>query len=114
MMFPKNKRHEDKKWLLAQREMSCIFTASDTVEVAHIRKGTNTGISQKPHDYYTLPIDYRLHKDQHQRGEITFYQTQTNEWPSTMMEAYLAMAKLRYLTWLVTQKRENEAIELLK
>lgn len=110
----KTEKHRDKKWLMHQRQSPCVFTGSDTVEVAHIRKGTNTGISQKPHDYYTLPIDYRLHKEQHQHGEITFYQTQANEYPLTTIEAFLAMSKLSYLVWLVREGREKEAIDLLK
>ena len=109
----KQKRHEDKSWLLAQRELPCIFTGSDQVEACHVRKGTNTGKSQKPHDYFTLSLDYRLHREQHSIGEISFWQKYLNEYPLVMMEMVLAFAKLRYLVWLTNNNREKEAIDML-
>ena len=105
--------HRDKQWLLEQRNQSCIFSGSDTVEVAHIRKGANAGLATKPHDYLTLPIHYELHRDQHQHGEMSFYLKMANEFPLVLMEMVRAFAKLRYLAWLVKNKRNTEAIELL-
>lgn len=107
-------QHRDKKWLLHQRNEACVLTSSSQVEVAHLRKGTHTGSSQKPADYFTLPLDYRLHREQHLTGEASFWLKYLSEYPLVAMEVILAFAKLRYLTWLVREGREKEIVELLK
>lgn len=106
-------QHRDKKWLLEQRNHSCVLTSSPQVEVAHIRKGTHTGLSQKPSDWNTLPLDFRLHRGQHQEGEISFWLRQANDYPLFLMETITSFAKLRYLTWLVSNGREEEAIRII-
>lgn len=114
MLLPKPKQHRDKQWLLAQREMPCMFTGASEVEVAHIRLGSHAGTGQKPSDYATVPLHYALHKEQHRTGEKSFYLSHFKEYPSVMMECVLSFAKLRYLEYLAENGREQEIMEVLK
>lgn len=42
------------------------------IEVAHIRCGTDGGMSQKPSDYHTISLCRFHHAEQHRIGERTF------------------------------------------
>lgn len=43
------------------------------IEAAHVRNGTDGGMSQKPSDFYTVPLCWKAHGEQHQVGETTFW-----------------------------------------
>lgn len=51
----------------------CVCLRTDTVQAAHIRKGTDGGIGLKPSDCYVVPLCYECHSRQHSKGEITFW-----------------------------------------
>ena len=86
MMFPKHKQWRDEKWLLAQREMACVYSGHSEVEVAHVRAGSHTGMSQKPHDHYTMPLRFDLHRQQHGMSEVAFHLMMTGANPQVLME----------------------------
>jgi hypothetical protein len=66
------------------RSHECVGCGSQTgIVAAHVRKGSHTGIGEKPHDWLTVPlcdgiqvnIDGQLgcHNRQHMAGEDTFW-----------------------------------------
>lgn len=44
-----------------------------SIEVAHIRIGTDGGTSLKPSDYFTVSLCKLCHAEQHSIGERTFW-----------------------------------------
>lgn len=57
----------------------CSVTLSDrptdcdgATECAHVRRGTDGGIGQKPSDWWTIPLCRAHHQEQHQIGEQAF------------------------------------------
>ena len=50
---------------------SCSLTG-DRIEAAHVRRGTDGGMSLKPGDDMTLPLCATAHHEQHQIGEAAF------------------------------------------
>ena len=42
------------------------------VEAAHVRTGTDGGMSMKPSDCYTIPLCHYAHSEQHRIGEDAF------------------------------------------
>lgn len=42
------------------------------IEVAHVRVGSFAGMSQKPHDYFTISLCRDHHAEQHRLGEQSF------------------------------------------
>jgi len=59
------------------RSFACSVCGSTAaIEVAHVRKGSNTGISQKPDDWRTVSLcgtPTGCHARQHRVGEATFW-----------------------------------------
>ena len=56
------------------RSLRCVATGGDKdVQAAHVRKGTDGAMGQKPSDYFTLPLTEYQHKRQHMIGEPAFY-----------------------------------------
>lgn len=45
---------------------------SGPIEAAHVRTGTDGGLSLKPSDHFTISLCAAAHKRQHQIGETTF------------------------------------------
>lgn len=43
------------------------------IEAAHVRNGTDGGLSVKPSDFFTVPLCCGAHREQHQVGEQTFW-----------------------------------------
>lgn len=68
------KRMRDAKHLKFIRQLPCCFCLRmDTVQAAHIRKGTDGGMGLKPSDCYVTPLCYDCHSRQHSKGEVTFW-----------------------------------------
>lgn len=113
-MIKKTKRHEDKKWLLEQRKHPCLFTGKTDVEVAHIRNGSNAGTGRKPDDYYTVPIAWSIHREEHQHGSVRTFLKYFGMYPLSLFSVVRAYARLQYVCYLVATGREDEAIDLLR
>lgn len=115
MQIPKNPRHEDKKWLILQREFPCIFTCKrNVVEVDHLNKFTGRGTGYKSHDYWTNPIWFEIHREKDTHGELTTFSKYMNLNAQTMMDTLKAYGELRYLRWLAQTDRDDEALVILK
>ena len=63
------------------RQLACIICGDDTTtEAAHIRYSDsrvakiNSGLAQKPHDRFTLPLCGKHHKEQHQHKEREWWE----------------------------------------
>ena len=74
-MTQRRPREKDKPNLEFIRELACIICGDDTAtEAAHIRYSDsrvakiNSGIQQKPHDRYTMPLCGKHHREQHNFG----------------------------------------------
>lgn len=50
----------------------CACGSTAAIEVAHVRVGTNTGIGQKPDDWWVISLCHECHSRQHQIGEQSF------------------------------------------
>jgi hypothetical protein len=56
------------------RTLRCIACGTDqNIEAAHLRKGTDGAMAQKPSDYFVTPQCARCHKVSHTVGEPAFY-----------------------------------------
>lgn len=56
------------------RSHACsVCHATAPIEVAHVRLGSNAGMSQKPDDFRTASLCRDCHAKQHQQGERTFW-----------------------------------------
>lgn len=51
----------------------CKCNALPKSEAAHIRKGTQAGIAQKPDDKWLVPLCHDCHAKQHRIGEVSFW-----------------------------------------
>src|SRR5574343_1898488 len=61
------------------RSHECVACTSQVdIEAAHVRLGSHTGMSQKPHDWLLVPLCAVCHRtgpqSQHKVGEATFWQ----------------------------------------
>lgn len=76
---PKKAKRSDRwhspKHLRWIREFACCNCGSmENVEAAHVRMQSGAGLSQKPHDWLTVPLCHDCHhNDQHQHGEPGFW-----------------------------------------
>lgn len=62
------------KHLAFIRTLPCAKTlVPGNVQAAHIRRGTDGGVSLKPSDCWVLPLSAAEHARQHQIGEPAFY-----------------------------------------
>ena len=69
-------RIKDEKHLKFLRGLCCVICKDNTsVEAAHIRMSDarisklNPGVGQKPHDFFTLPLCGKHHRNQHEYGD---------------------------------------------
>lgn len=113
-MIKKTKRHEDTKWLRELRKLPCLFTGRTDVEAAHIRKGAKAGGAEKPHDYFAIPLWFKIHREEHQHGSVTTFLKYFGMYPIALFDVVRGYAKYRYLSYLVATGREDEAINLLR
>jgi hypothetical protein len=72
----KEEKKRDANHLRFIRLLPCAkgcFPCSGGSEAAHIRIGSGAGISQKPADNLAVPLCPSAHREQHNRGEKTFW-----------------------------------------
>jgi hypothetical protein len=56
------------------RSLPCVKCRQTyNVQAAHLRKGTDGGMGKKPSDCYTVPLCFKCHNLQHNKGEVTFW-----------------------------------------
>lgn len=97
----------DDKHLAFIRTLRCLVCLDNTsVEAAHLRYSdtraakTNPGVGQKPHDYWTVPLCSKCHREQHEQKEEAF-------WDHAMIDP-LAVA-----AWLYLASGDHEAGETI-
>ena len=65
----KSQKHRD-----YVRTFACVKCNSmSAIEVAHVRLGSDAGMSRKPSDYFTVSLCKPCHTRQHSEGERTFW-----------------------------------------
>lgn len=63
-----------KKYMQWIREQPCCVTGSHRNVVAHhVTVWSGRGMSQKPCDFWCVPLTNELHQDLHQHGEKSFW-----------------------------------------
>jgi hypothetical protein len=74
-------RIHDERHLDFIRSLPCVTCGNNIkTEAAHLRSEElkygkrSTGMQQKPHDMWTLPLCGRCHSDQHKGNEKTFWE----------------------------------------
>jgi hypothetical protein len=71
----KRPREKSEPHLKFVRKLPCLITGKYGVDPAHIRYGDpfygkpDTGIGQKPHDRWTVPLHREVHIEQHENNE---------------------------------------------
>jgi hypothetical protein len=100
-------RQQDEHHLQFIRTLSCIVCLDNTAtEACHIRFSdqraakVNPGVGQKPHDYWTVPLCGKHHREQHGGKEQDF-------WDQAMIDP-LAVA-----AWLYLASGDQEAGETI-
>lgn len=73
-------RQHDEPHLAFVRSLPCAICGDNTTtEAAHIRSGNlaygkeQTGMQQKPHDRWAVPLCGTCHRDQHKQNEWRFW-----------------------------------------
>ena len=79
-MKQRDPRQHDEKHLQFIRGLPCLVCADNTTtEAAHLRFSdqraakVNPGVGQKPHDYWTVPLCGKHHREQHTMNEQHFW-----------------------------------------
>lgn len=80
-MRQRQPRIKDDQHLAFIRQCPCLVCLDNTsTEAAHIRFSdqraakVNAGVSQKPHDFWCVPLCNRCHREQHETGdELVFW-----------------------------------------
>jgi hypothetical protein len=99
MMFPKDSRFRDQKYMDYLKTQPCIFTGAQPSEYmgtdpAHM--GTaGTGI--KGHDYWCLPVSHKLHQEMGQTGEMSVVRKHIPN--DVLLSALRALAKQHFDEW---------------
>lgn len=70
----KSQKHRDYVRTFACSNSKCEH--GRPIEVAHVRLGTDGGMSRKPSDYFTVSLCQHCHTLQHNQGEETFWRGQ--------------------------------------
>ena len=80
MTRQRSPRKIDPDHLAFVRQLPCVVCGNDIeTEAAHIRAACvkaakrPTGKGERPDDAWTLPLCGRCHRDQHERGETSFW-----------------------------------------
>lgn len=89
-------RQHDEKHLAFIRQCPCLVCLDNTsTEASHIRFSDarvakiNPGVGQKPHDYWTVPLCGKHHREQHEMNEKTFWDGQMIDPLFVAMALYL-------------------------
>lgn len=75
----KRPRRENEAHLKWVRTLPCLLTGKRPVEAAHIRYPDprygkmETGMGQKSHDHWTVPLSPEKHREQHTQNEREFW-----------------------------------------
>lgn len=75
----KRPREHDEAHLKFIRTLPCVVTGARNVEAAHIRYGDisyhkpTTGMGEKPHDKWTVPLSPAEHRKQHSMSEQAYW-----------------------------------------
>lgn len=68
-------RFRSQRHLSHIRSHACVVCDAEApIEAAHVRIGSDAGMSQKPHDYECVSLCKDCHQLQHTQGERTFWQ----------------------------------------
>ena len=99
MAIGNTKTFRSRKYLDAVREMRCIFTGLhstewETVDPAHI--GT-AGKGLKSPDNEVLPVIHGIHREMHQRGEMTVLRERMSD--ILLRDMARAYARERFEEW---------------
>jgi hypothetical protein len=95
--LPKKKRASD-RWQSQRhrnhvRSHACVMCDAEApIEVAHVRIGTDGGMSRKPSDYHAVALCKPCHVRQHTVGERTFWQGKD---PLAICEAFIRTSPVR-------------------
>lgn len=85
-LVPRVRDHEPKpgSWFRSSKHLKwvrflpCILVGDGEcmgpVEAAHVRKGTDGGMGEKPSDIFVLPLCQWHHRVQHMVGEVSFHE----------------------------------------
>ena len=89
----------DKAYLIWLRCQPCLFTGlrahdGESVVAAHI--GT-AGKGLKSNDCHAIPVMDHIHKDMHQRGEVTVFREMAPDW--LLRKAMQAYARECWMEW---------------
>lgn len=72
-------REKLERHLIFIRRLPSLISGTRPVDAAHIRMGAlwagkrSTGKSEKPNDWWTVPLSRELHAEQHEGGEEEFW-----------------------------------------
>jgi hypothetical protein len=83
IMRQREPRQHNAKYLewLRDQVCSCGCGQSPRSDAAHIRSGSlqynksYTGMSEKPHDFWCVPLNRACHRLQHEQGELQFWES---------------------------------------
>jgi len=95
--LPKKKRVSDRYTSQRHRNHvrghACVVCDAEApIEVAHVRLGTDGGMSKKPSDYYTVSLCKDCHARQHTEGERTFWRGKN---VGDIIEAFIRTSPVR-------------------
>lgn len=97
----------DPKYLSFIRQQKCCVTGTElSVEAHHCTLSAQRGISQKPSDYWCVPINSMQHQNLHAMGEKTF-------WSRLSINPHLVAAGYLFHYLITVCGSREEAIELL-
>ena len=99
LMIPKTKFPPDRKYLDYLRTQPCIVTGRSETEPAHLRLNNMGGMGIKPPDWCALPLNWRLHREQSNAGELRSWVIWANEYPDFLARLLINEAKHRYAMW---------------
>lgn len=95
-MRQRRPRERDEAHLQFIRSLPCLCCLDNTAtEAAHIRFSdrraakVNPGVGQKPHDYWTVPLCGKHHREQHSGNEEAFWDFQMIDPLFVAMALYL-------------------------
>ena len=71
-------------------------------EVAHVRMGSGAGIGQKPDDWRTVSLCRDCHREQHRKGEQTFWKGRAVE---LLIAAFIKASPKRHEIEAVMRER---------
>lgn len=112
----KRPRQKDDKHLDFIRSLPCVCCGNDIeTEAAHLRAAAPqygkryTGKSEKPSDKWTLPLCGRCHRQQHDIGEIQFWEANRINPFILAMSLFASSGEHQVATEIISYQRGSEA-----